>query len=63
MLRITESISFFDGAQYVKGFCVADDVSELPTDNIATGSSVKAVDTGAEYFFDEVSGNWAVPTE
>lgn len=60
MVRIWNTISFYDGAQYVEGACLSTD--EMPTENIATGSKLTAVDTGDEYRFNEVSGKWAVPT-
>ena len=51
-------------AVYIQGYCLSDDT--MPTDiggsAIATGSKLKAVDTGDEYYYDEVSEAWAVPT-
>lgn len=51
-------------AVYIEGFCLSDDT--MPTDiggsAIATGSKLKAVDTGDDYYWDEDGESWAVPT-
>lgn len=48
--------------RYVQGFCLADD--EKPTENICTGSSLMAVDSGETYYFTEGEpGSWAVVSD
>ena len=60
MVRIVKSAGFFDGSQYIEGFCLSSDTP--PTDGIATGSKMTEVDTGVVYLFDEVSGEWINPS-
>lgn len=43
--------------QYVEGSCNSADVSNLPTD-VAGGSNVLVVDTGAVKVFNEATGSW-----
>lgn len=48
-----------DGTFYSEGFCLADDT--MPTDGVANGSSLFAIDTGETYYFDAETGSWGVP--
>lgn len=43
---------------YIEGACVADDLSELPTEGIAMGSKVYVVDDGSWIFYDEEESEW-----
>ena len=53
-------VNLGDGTQYFEGFCLSTDT--MPTEGIANGSSLLAIDTGATYYFDADSEAWGVPT-
>ncbi|MBO5917395.1 MAG: hypothetical protein J6Q14_01350 [Oscillospiraceae bacterium] len=58
MIRILDERIYSDGMKLVTGACAADDVTNLPTAGIVTGSAFVAVDTGTGYLFDEKSSAW-----
>ena len=56
MVRIIMEETFVPGKKYIEAAGLSTD--SKPTAGIVTGSKFKEVDTGIEYLFDEVAGEW-----
>lgn len=56
MVRTLERRVFSENKDYVNIACLADD--DKPVGNFVTGSLCLEVDTGAQFAFDEVAGQW-----
>ena len=53
-------VNIGDGTQYFEGFCLSTDA--MPTEGVANGSSLIAMDSGDKYYYDAASETWGVPT-
>ena len=64
MLRVINSVlvegspANGNAVYYIEGACVSADMSDFPTEGIATGSKIYAVDVAAWAFFNEESEKW-----
>ena len=59
-MRTPVYVPYFDGKAHQEIFGLSTDTK--PTDGVAMGSSFTAVDTGAIFLFNEVSGQWVEQT-
>jgi len=56
MVRMLIDTEFSEGKHYIEAAGLSTDTK--PTENIITGSRYIEVNTGKEYRFDEVGGQW-----
>ena len=53
---------FIGGERYIEGFCVKS-TDTLPTDNIAMGSKMFAIDENTTYYYKDEADGWVNPAQ